>query len=194
MNRPTPEHLRTHFRVGEAADAQAHPEPPKMVTVEAKGVDAARSWSPVSPSIVIVYNDIHAAWRAAEAVERLARKFRDQKRQWLLPVPIAQLHDPAHFDRLLSDANSAEMIIISFNGAGDLPALLKKWIQDCLTLQREGHAAVVALLSSNQELDPPDSPRYQFFKNAAWAVGLEYVAPRAEASEDAANPIAQTKK
>jgi hypothetical protein len=103
MNRPTSEHLRTRFGVGETPDAQVHPEPPKMVTVEAKDVDAARSWSPVSPSIVIVYNDTHAV--------------------------------------------------------------------------------VVALLSSNQELDPSDSPRYQFFKNAAWAAGLEYVEPRPETGD-----------
>jgi hypothetical protein len=42
---------------------------------------------------------------------------------------------------------------------------------------------VVALLSSNEQLDAPDSPRYQFFKNAAWAAGLEYVTPRPDAVE-----------
>jgi hypothetical protein len=183
MNRPSLDHLHTGFCLGEKQVIPIEPIPEKMVVAEARDTSADRSWNPVSPSIVIVYNDIHAALRAAEAVERLGQKFHDQGRQWLMPVPVAQLDDPSRFDHLLADAHSAEMIIVSFNGAGDFPALLKKWIEDCIAQQTEGHAAVVALLSSNQELDPPDSPRYNFFKNAAWAAGLEYVAPRAEAAE-----------
>ncbi len=151
-----------------------------MVIAEADGAKAGSQGFSKTPSIVIVYNDIHAALRAAEAVERLGREFRNRGRQWLMPVPVDQLHDTDRFERLLSDANSADMIIISFNGLGDFPLPLKKWIEDCLTQQRVGHAAVVALLSSNEALDAPDSPRYQFFKNAAWAAGLEYVTPRSD--------------
>jgi hypothetical protein len=185
MNGPTLEHLRTRFGITDEHGTPVHAEPHKMVFAADKIADPARREQPgSSPSVVIVYNDMHAALRAAEAVERLACKFRNQGRQWLLPVPVAQLHDPNRFDRLLSDANSADMIIVSFNGLGDFPLPLKKWIEDCLKQQREGHAAVVALLSSNEELDAPDSPRYQFFKNAAWAAGLAFVSPRPDAKEE----------
>ena len=127
-------------------------------------------------------------------MERLGRKFDDQARPRLLPVPVDHLHDPSLFDRLLSDAHAADLIIVSYNGAGDFPAPLKKWIEDCLLQQREGHAAVVALLGSDEQLDPPDSPRYQFFKNAAWAAGLAFIPPLSEAGDAVPEPIAQAKK
>jgi hypothetical protein len=184
MNNPDTEISPTRHGLADEPDAHFHAEPHKMVFAADKILDASgRGLAGATPSIVIVYNDIHAALRAAEAVERLGNKFRDRGREWLLPVPVDQLRDPSRFDHLLSDANSADMIIVSFNGVGDFPLPLKKWIEECLTQQRVGHAAVVALLSSNEQLDAPDSPRYQFFKNAAWAAGLEYVTPRPDAVE-----------
>jgi hypothetical protein len=131
--------------------------------------------------VVIVYNDMHAALRAAETFSRHADKFCGQMRQRLMPVPVTQLQDPARFDHLLSDASSADMIIVSFNGPGDFPTTLKKWIADCLAQKRADNAAIVALLSSNERLDAPDSPRYQFLKNATWAAGLNFFAPRHDA-------------
>jgi len=129
------------------------------------------------PVVVVVYNDIHAAQRAAEAVEQLVPKFSDQGCEQILPVPVEQLDDPGHFDRLLSYANSADMIIVSYNGVDDFPDPLKKWIVKFLLQQKQGHAAVIALLGANEKLDAPDSPRYQFFKNAAWAAGLAFIPP-----------------
>jgi hypothetical protein len=76
------------------------------------------------------------------------------------------------------------MIIVSFNGPGDFPETLKKWIADCLTQKRTDNSAIVALLTSNERLDAPDSPRYQFLKNAAWTAGLKFVAPKPGADEE----------
>jgi hypothetical protein len=136
-------------------------------------------------TVVIIYNDMHAALRAAQTLERLGRKFFGKMRQHLMPVPVNQLTDPARFDRLLSDASSADMIIVSFNGHGDFPTILKDWVKNCLTQKREGDSAVVALLSSNERLDAPESPRYQFIKNATRAAGLDFFAPKAAVSEEA---------
>jgi hypothetical protein len=190
MNKVTVGNAQRRTHIGGKPDASLHAWAHRMVIAGANYVEEHSSRQPLaSPSVVIVYNDIHAALRAAEAVERLGSKFRDRGRQWLMPVPVAQLKDANRFDRLLADASSADMIIVSFNGAGDFPEPLKKWIANCLLQQREGHAAVVAMLSSNEKLDPPDSPRYQFFKNAAWAAGLAFVEPRAgEVETDPSKP------
>ncbi len=128
-------------------------------------------------TIVVIYNDLAAAMRAAQTLERVGNKFFGRLEQRLMPVPVAHLSDPARFDHLLSDASSADMIIVSFNGPSELPPLLKQWIESCLGQRRSGDSAVVALLSSNERLDAPDSPRYQFMKNAARAAGLDYFAP-----------------
>jgi hypothetical protein len=136
-------------------------------------------------SIVVIYNDMHAALRAAQTLERLGKKFFGKLKQRLMPVPVAHLSDPARFDHLLSDASSADMIIVSFNGPSELPVILKKWVEGCLEQKRIGDSAVVALLSSNERLDKPDSPRYQFMKNATRAAGLDFFAPKAAAGEEA---------
>ena len=194
MNKVTVGNRPLRPRAPKKPDANLHASAHRMVIAGARYIEEGSCVKLTSsPSVVIVYNDIHAALRAAEAVERLGNKFRDQGRQWLMPVPVAQLHDANRFDRLLADANAADMIIISFNGAGDFPEPLKKWIADCLQQQREGHAAVVAMLSSNQKLDPPDSPRYQFFKHAAWAAGLAFVEPRAAEVEIKPSPPSKSK-
>jgi hypothetical protein len=134
-------------------------------------------------SIVIIYNDLNAAMRAAKALERFGTKFFGQLQQRLTPVPASQLADPARFDHLLADARAADMIIISYNGPGELPTTLKTWVARCLAQQGEGDSAVVALLSSNEQLDPPDSPRYQELLKTARAAGLEFFAPQPEEGE-----------
>jgi hypothetical protein len=135
-------------------------------------------------SFVIVYNDMHAALRAAEALERVGRNFR-MAQQRFMSVPVAQLADPARFDRLLFDANSADVIIVSYNSPGDFPLALKKWIGDCLTQKRANESAVMALLSSNERVDTPDSPRYQFLKNSAWSAGADFFAPKPDVKGNA---------
>jgi len=191
INKITVGNRRPRSAAADKLNNHMHAWAHRMVIAGAHYIEqSGRRNSSSSPSVVILYNDIHAALRAAEAVERLGAKFRDRGRQWLMPVPVDQLHDSNRFDRLLSDASSADMIIVSYNGLGDFPATLKKWIENCLQLQREGHAAVIAMLSSNEKLDPPDSPRYQFFKSAAWAAGLAFVEPRTEIAEKPADNIA----
>jgi hypothetical protein len=137
-----------------------------------------------SLGVVIVYNDMHAVLRAVETLDRLGRKFHGEVRQRLLPVPVSHLHDPDRFDHLLSDANSADLIIVSFNDPGDFPATLKQWIRECITQKRESGSAIVALLSSDERLDAPDSPRYQFIKQTAQAAGLDFLAPKSGVEEE----------
>jgi len=169
------------FEATDESEAKTHALANRMVIAGTHYIENCRDLNPSPLSVVVVvYNDIHAALLAADAVEHLVPQFRDWGCERLLPVPVDQLQDPDRFDCFLIEAHSADMIIVSFNGAGDFPESLKKWIENCLLQQREGHAAVVALLSSNKEWDPPDSPRYQLFKNAAWAAGLAFIPPLAE--------------
>ncbi len=140
---------------------------------------------PFPLSIFIVYNNMHAALRAAQMIERLGRKFHGKMEPRLQPLPLDNLRDPACFDRALADAASADMIIVSISGPGALPATLKKWMADCTAQKREGDSAVVALLGSTEEVEETDSPRIQFLKNTARAAGLDFFAPSAPEEADA---------
>ncbi len=135
-------------------------------------------------SVVIIYNDMHATLRAAQTLDRLGDKFNGRLRQHVQPMRFNYMEDPACFDHALFDARVADMVIASFNGPGDLPAALKKWIKDYTTQPRKGHAAIVALLTSNERLDAPDSPRYQFLKKTAQAMGLDFFAPQDDPEEE----------
>jgi hypothetical protein len=175
MNKVTLNNLRVRF--GDDSEGAE-----KKIVASVKHIGASPNENPEEPLfVVIVYNDMHAALRAAETLERQNHKFRDQVRQRLMPVPVTHLHEPSCFDHLLSDTSSADMIIVSYNGPGDFPVTLKKWIADCFALRRADDSAIVALLTSNEQLDTPDSPRYQFLKNATWTAGLNFFAPMSEA-------------
>ena len=127
---------------------------------------------------VIVYNDMAAALRAAQATERLAKQFAGRMLQRLMPLSVGQLADKGRFDNALSDAASADMIVVSYNGPGELPETLRNWVDNYLNQKREGDSTVVALLSSNEENeDASDSPRLRRMGRAVRAAGLEFFAP-----------------
>ncbi len=136
-----------------------------------------KAGAPFPLSVIVIYNDMHAALRAAQVIERFTKKYQGRMEPRLQPLPLSQLSDPACYDRSLASAASADMIIVSINGPGGLPPALKQWIQDCTTQKREGDSAVVALLGSMDESDPPDSPRLQFLKNAVRRAGLDFFTP-----------------
>ncbi len=192
MNSASCDNLGAWFSAMRERFACTH-EPAKekdVVPVQPTAV-AGRKHANPSLSVVIVYNDKHAALRAAEALVRLGRNFGGEVRQRFMSVPVAQLDDATRFDRLLFEAHLADMIIVSYNGSKDFPVTLKKWIADCLVQKRAGPSALVALLSSNEVLDAPDSPRYQFLKNASWAAELNFFAPGPDAAEEAAGADAK---
>lgn len=133
---------------------------------------------PFTISIVIIYNDLPAALRAAQMVERLGQKFKGRMQPRLQPLPLAQLSDPNRYDRSLSDAASAQMIIVSINGPGGLPPLLKGWIHDCTAQKSGGNSTVVALLGSMDEAEDPDSAQFQLHVKGVRKAGLDFFTPR----------------
>jgi hypothetical protein len=185
MNNVTLGNLHAHFGAAHERFADIYEGTKDEAVAEADdtGVTVRKNFDPML-AVVIVYNDILAVLRAVETLKRVSRKFRGQVRQRLRPVPVTQLLDPGSFDHLLADASSADVIIVSFNGPEDLPETLKKWIQNCLAQKRARESAIVALLNSNEQLDAPDSPRYQFLKKTARAAGLDFFAPSPDAVEE----------
>ncbi len=144
-----------------------------------------RANEPFALSIFIVYNNMRAALRAALMVERLGKKFHGKMEARLQPLPLEHLKDPASFDRALSDASSADMIIVSICGTECLSAELKKWMTDCTARKRDGDSAVVALFGGMDETEEPNSPRLQFLKKATRGPGRDFFAPRTENEIDA---------
>ncbi|MGA2052245.1 MAG: hypothetical protein ABSH19_02920 [Opitutales bacterium] len=168
-------HLRARFGTVRDRFPDSYEETDGKIVAPAKHPhDPTREKASGLLSVVMVYNDMHAALRAVEAIERIGRKFRGRVRQQIMPAPLSQLHDSSCFERLLYEANMADLLIVSFNGPGDFPAILKKWVEKCFGQKRAGPSAIVALLSSNEPLEAPDSPRYRFLKDATCSAGLNF--------------------
>lgn len=148
--------------------------------------------APFPLSVVVIYNDMHAALRAAQMIEHFGQKYQGKMAPRLQPLPLSQLSDQGCYERSLAAAASADMIIVSINGPGGLPPALKQWIQDCTAQKREGDSAVVALLGSMDESDPVDSPRLQFLKNAVRSAGLDFFTPTPDQPEVEYFPLAQS--
>ncbi len=128
-------------------------------------------------NVVVVYNDMHAVLRAAQLIEQFGRKYGRRLHQKIRPAPVSYLGDAGYFERLLFEAQTADLIVVSFSGTGELPGMLKRWIEQCAAQKQGGHATVVALLGSSDQAEPMNSARYQFMREAARNGGLDFFAP-----------------
>ena len=86
-------------------------------------------------SFLVVYNNLHAAQRAKQMIERLGRKYHDKIVPHVRPLSIECLSSRANFNRAFAEANRADLIIVAISGLGSLPSRLRKWISDCSTLK-----------------------------------------------------------
>jgi hypothetical protein len=130
---------------------------------------------PFTFSIFIVYNTMRAAVRAAKMIEGLELKFARKIDLRLQSLALESLNDEGCYDRALSYASMADLIIVSASGPASLPPALKKWIAECTAHKREGKATVAALLGSMEEIDEADPLGVQFLKSTARSGDLNFL-------------------
>ena len=129
-------------------------------------------------NVVIAYDDVPAGQRAMHTLADLGRDFADEVDLGPQLWRFEYLEDPDWRALAAKDAIKADIIIISTTGEGELPAAVESWLAACLTQKHGTSAAVVALLGTVDNMDEPDSPRFQFLQRAAIEAGLDFFAPR----------------
>ena len=85
----------------------------------------------------------------------------------------------------VADAGRAAIVVVSTGVAGALPETLHAWLPACLGQRRESTPALMALLGAPDHPDGPESPRYQFVRNAARSAGCDFIEPMPSAAGSA---------
>jgi hypothetical protein len=96
------------------------------------------------------------------------------------PIPwrIEDFCHSYHRDLAIENACAADLIIVSVTTAVELPEALRGWLLDCAPHRQDrSPLLVVALLSSCEGMDPPESPRFQFIKRTSDEAGFDFLAP-----------------
>jgi hypothetical protein len=128
-------------------------------------------------TVAVLYNDLRATLRAAYALTWLSSKFHSAADQSVQTIPVKDLEDTDGFASALTEASAADVVVISFNGAGGLPPILETWLEMFLLDKRDTNSAVVALMSAADPRDLAHSARYEFVEKMAKAAGLLHVGP-----------------
>ena len=101
--------------------------------------------------IVIAYENFAAGIRAKEVSERLGAQLQPQfeinSDFWKFEL----LKHPQLREQAALEASEADMIVISADGAGELPVCLKKWFEIWVPEKVGRHSALVALLDREEE-------------------------------------------
>jgi hypothetical protein len=129
-------------------------------------------------NIVIAYDDVPAGQRAMHTLADLGRDFADEMDLGPQLWRFEYLEDPDWRALATVDALKADMLIISTTSKTELPAAVESWLTACLAQKHGTSAAIVALLGTVDNMDEPDSPRFQFLRRVAIEAGLDFFAPR----------------
>jgi hypothetical protein len=129
-------------------------------------------------NIVIAYDDVPAGQRAMHTLADLGRNFADEMDLGPQLWRFEYLEDPDWRALATADAIKADILIVSTTSKSELPAAVENWLADCFVQKHGTSAAVVALLGAVDNIDEPDSPRFQFIQRAALEAGLDFFAPQ----------------
>jgi hypothetical protein len=134
--------------------------------------------------VFIAYENRPAGQRAMQLFANLAQEHEANANFWLRPWRFDLLAEPEWHESATADARAADLLIIAAGAGPDLPTAVRNWLEHCLAERRNG-GGVVALFGAEGEMDPIDSPRLRFLRQAAEKASLDFFAPSA-ASDGAA--------
>jgi hypothetical protein len=136
--------------------------------------------------VFIAYSDRRAYRRALRTLVNVARELIDDSIE-LRPLPwrFDVLAEASSRALAVADAGRAAIVVVSTGVAGALPETLHAWLPACLGQRRESTPALMALLGAPDHPDGPESPRYQFVRNAARSAGCDFIEPMPSAAGSA---------
>ncbi len=124
--------------------------------------------------IVSAYEDFAANLRARELLDRLALglkgEFKISHDSWKFEL----LGHPQLREYAAADAAGAALIIVSADGEVDLPAFVKDWVSSCIQPKRSVPAALVALLSREEDVHSTPPPACTDLRQLAEHAQLDF--------------------
>ena len=136
--------------------------------------------SAIEVRVVLAYESLSAALRAADALAALSRKDTEGLAVRLSPWSFAALENPRWRSLAALDVASAELIVLaSCNATQRLSANIERWLKACLAQRRAASFAVAALFDRDDRPDGPETPRMQSVRRLAKEAGCEFIASQA---------------
>jgi hypothetical protein len=124
--------------------------------------------------VVIVYESPAAAMRAEEMRDRLATRFERcidlESDIWDFEL----LNCPEIREKAAAAAAAADMVIISANGAIELPEQVKAWIECWLPRKHNGQSSLVALLNEDAEFFGEPHLVAAYLREIAGKAGMDF--------------------
>jgi hypothetical protein len=106
-----------------------------------------------------------------ERVEPLIGRGGTCRKAW----SIGRLAEPFAFEDAVEAAAEADVLVISVRAAGDLPLMLRVWIDAWLPRRAGRSGALVALIGLSSRPDAPSSRAHQYFQTVARQGGLDFL-------------------
>jgi hypothetical protein len=164
-----------------------HSEPPFLNSVMNPDADF---------KIVLLHDDPVSAVRGTSVLERLAGQMQEEcdkldTAMWKFEV----LKHPEVREQATSRIREANMIMISTDGAGELPEYVKSWIEGVLSQRQDREAAIVALLNWEPRSDHEVPRLAHYLRKLAETSGLAFFCNQGEQpprSEPPAEPRSAT--
>lgn len=128
--------------------------------------------------VLLVYENLASALRAADILALFSRKQPPGVRVKMLPWSFSVLQDAHLRTEAASSAQGAHLIFISaFSETARLPAVIESWLQACLTGPHGGDIAVAAFFHRESGPNSPDSPRLRSVRRIALKTGCAFFTP-----------------
>ena len=124
--------------------------------------------------VVVVSENDTAAVRAQELSTRLASRLKGAFRLRCAHWNFAMLELEPMRDQAAKEAIVAEMVIISAQWAGDLPATVKRWAENWSSHKRGHFSALVALVNPKAAADLHPRPLCSYLRTLAEENGMDF--------------------
>ena len=124
--------------------------------------------------VVIAYADLPAARKAEKIYERLRHQHGagcDFNCAWWT---FDQLHAPESFAAACAAAERADVVVLGTSSTGELPSVVKAWVDVWTTRNQEQDRALIAVLGRNQSGEAAPVPADEHLERIAHERQLDY--------------------
>lgn len=131
-------------------------------------------------TITIAYDEKRAGQRAAQLFSLIGREYEGNVNIAIQPWRFDMLSDPEWRKFAAAEALQADILVMAMSNPAHLSAAIEQWFTTWLNDKRGFHAAVIALVETENEVDALHSPELKFLESATREAGLDFFTPRLE--------------
>jgi hypothetical protein len=128
-------------------------------------------------TVIIAYDDLNAGRRAGQLFSSVARHGIRDVQFRLQPWRFDFLADPDWNQFAVAEARQADLLVLAMAHSCDLPAAVQHWLTKWFDAKRGDHAALVALVESDNDAVEGKFSTLQFLRHAAEDAGLDFFTP-----------------